>query len=100
ETLRVRTRLRIYEPEGSDPVVPLGTKGKVVAYDPKYEFVVLDIGSEQGLQENAKMLINRDGKLVTKVNVTHVEKNRAIANIMPEWKQDDVIEGDVAIGLN
>jgi hypothetical protein len=82
------------------PEVPPGTKGKVVAYDPKYEFVVLDIGQEQGLKEDARMLINRDGKLVAKVKITHVEKNRAIANIIPEWKQDDVIEGDQAVSTN
>jgi hypothetical protein len=92
-------RLRRYEP-AADPEVPPGTKGKVVAYDPKYEFVVLDIGADQGLKEDAKMLINREGKLIAKVKITHVEKNRAIANIMPEWKQDDVVEGDQAVSLN
>jgi len=95
----VEKRLSRYEP-APEPEVPAGTKGKVVAYDPKYEFVVLDIGKDQGLKEDAKMLINRDGKLVAKVKITHVEKNRAIANIMPEWKQDDVIEGDQAVSLN
>lgn len=95
----LKRRLIRYEPE-LPPEVPPGTKGKVVAYDPKYEFVVLDIGSDQGLQPEANMLINRDGKLVAKVKITHVEKNRAIANIIPEWKQDDVIEGDQAVSLN
>jgi hypothetical protein len=43
------------------------------------------------------MLVNRDGRLVAKVQITRVEANRAIANIMPEWKQDDVLEGDQVV---
>jgi len=77
--------------------LPAGTKGKIVAVDPKYDFVVLDIGGNQGLLPDAKMLVNRDGKLVAKVKITRVEPNRAIANIIPEWKQDDVMEGDQVV---
>jgi hypothetical protein len=94
----LKARLDKYE-GGEDREVPLpaGTHGKVVAVDPKYDFVVLDIGSNQGLIPDAKMLVNRDGKLVAKVKITHVEPNRAIANIIPEWKQDDVVEGDQVV---
>jgi cell shape-determining protein MreC len=69
----------------------------VIAVDPKYDFVVLDIGGNQGILENAKLIINRDGKFIGKVRVTSVEPNRSVANVMPEWKQDDIMEGDVAI---
>lgn len=74
--------------------LPPGTKGNVVAVDPKYDFVVLDIGGNQGVLENAKMLINRDGKLIGKVKISSVQPNRAIGNVLPEWKQDEVMEGD------
>jgi hypothetical protein len=90
-------RLRRYEGEPSEPPLPAGTKGKVVAVDPKYDFVVLDIGANQGLVQDASMLVNRDGRLVARVKITRVEPNRAIANIMPEWKQDDVLEGDQVV---
>ncbi len=94
----LQARLDRYEGDMEKEVpLPAGTKGKIVAVDPKYDFVVLDIGGNQGILQNAKMLVNRDGKLVAKVKITHVEPNRAIANIMPEWKQDDVIEGDQVV---
>lgn len=80
-----------------DPELPPGTKGSIVAVDPKYDFVILDIGGNQGLVEDAKMLVNRDGKLIGKVRITQVEAGRAIANIMPEWKQDEIMEGDQVI---
>src|SRR6185369_1900411 len=38
-------------------------KGKVVVVDPKWDFVVLNIGEEQGVLENGELLVSRDGKL-------------------------------------
>ncbi|MBM3838129.1 MAG: hypothetical protein FJ398_09215 [Verrucomicrobia bacterium] len=77
-----------------EPPLPPGLKGKILAVDPRYDFVVLDIGTKQGVIEKGQMLVNRDGKLVGKVRITKVEPNRSIANILPEWKQGDVQEGD------
>jgi hypothetical protein len=98
----LKKRLLVYEPEGTAPQVPPGTKAKVVAYDFKYDFVVLDIGTKQEprLEQGATMLINRDGKLITKVKITSVGENRTIANIIPEWKMDEPTEGDLAISVN
>jgi hypothetical protein len=92
-----RTKNELGRYTGSEePVVelPAGTKGNIVAVDPKYDFVVLDIGEQQGVLPRAKMLINRDGKLIGKVQITSVQSNRSVANILPEWKQDEVMEGD------
>ena len=77
--------------------LPPGTKGNIVAVDPKYDFVVLDIGENDGVLPWAQMLVNRDGKLIGKVQITQVEPNRSIANVLQDWKQDDVMEGDQVI---
>jgi hypothetical protein len=69
-------------------------KGEVVVVDPKWDFVVLNIGADQDVLENGEMLVSRDGKLVAKVIVRTVEKDRCIANIMPGWKLGEVFEGD------
>lgn len=94
---RLKRRLRAYEPEALPPELPPGTSGKVVAVDPKYDFIVLNIGSNQRVVPDANMLVNRAGKLIAKVKITAVEPNRSIANIMPEWKQDEVQEGDQVV---
>lgn len=77
--------------------LPPGLKGKIVAVDPKYEFVVLDIGETQGVLKRGEMLINRSGRLVAKIRILSVEPNRCVANILPDWKQGEPMEGDVAI---
>jgi len=77
--------------------LPPQLKGKIIAVDPKYEFVVLDIGETQGVLKRGEMLINRSGRLVAKVRILSVEPNRCIANVLPNWKQGEPMEGDVAI---
>lgn len=82
---------------GKDRIVAMpGLKGKIVAVDPKFDFVVLDIGVEQGAKERGEMLINRNGELIGKIRITAVEPNRSIANILPGWKRSDkdIMEGD------
>lgn len=94
---KLTNELARYIEPSSIPDLPPGLKGKVVAVDPKWNFVVLDIGGSQGVLENAEMLVNRNGKLVAKVRITSVHPNSSVANILPAWAQADVMEGDQVI---
>jgi Skp family chaperone for outer membrane proteins len=84
---------------GSDVAVamPEGLKGRVLAVDPKYDFVVLDIGDDQGVKERGEMMVNRQGKLIGKVRISSVQKDRCVATILPAWKRGDIMEGDQVI---
>lgn len=77
--------------------LPAGLKGTVMAVDPKWNFVVINVGGDQGVLENGEMLVSRDGKLVGKVIVRSVQKDRSIANLVPGWQLGDIIEGDIVI---
>jgi hypothetical protein len=81
---------------GTDAPVPLppGLKGTIVAVDPKFDFVVLNIGTDQGAKVRGEMMVEKDGKLLGKVRIATVDKERSIANIMPNWKRGDIMEGD------
>jgi hypothetical protein len=72
-------------------------KGKVVVVDPKFDFIVLDVGESQGVLERGEMLVSREGKLVAKVRVWTVERQRCVANVLPGWKLADVMEGDQVV---
>jgi len=91
---RLQDRLLLYEGTNTDVVLRADLKGKIVVVDPKWDFVVLNIGDDQGVKQNGELLVSRDGKLVAKVIVRTIEKDRCIANIVPGWKLGDVIEGD------
>ena len=65
--------------------------------DPKWKFVVLNVGEDQGLLKDGELLVNRDGRLVAKVRVSSVQKDRSVANVMPGWELGEVLEGDQVI---
>jgi len=90
----VKARLARYEGPDTDIKLRADLKGKVIVVDPKWDFVVLDVGEEQGIIQDGELLVSRDGKLVAKIVICSVQKDRCIANIMPGWKLGELIEGD------
>jgi len=68
--------------------------GKILVVDPKWDFVVLNVGEDQGVISQGEMLVSRQGKLVAKVVVRSVQKDRCIANLVPGWKIGEMTEGD------
>jgi len=97
ELLKTKNRLAFYEDPNYRVNLPVGLKGKVLVADPKWEFVVLNIGEDDGVLENGELLVNRNGRLVAKVRIQSVQKDRSIANLLNGWKLSDVIEGDLVI---
>jgi septal ring factor EnvC (AmiA/AmiB activator) len=91
---RLKAQLDFLVGNNTDIVLPADLKGKILVVDPKWDFVELNIGDDQGVKENSELLVSRDGKLVAKVIVRRIEKDRCIANVIPGWKLGEVIEGD------
>ena len=82
------------KPDWRPPPLPAALRGKVLVCDPKWDFVVLNVGEDQGVMEKGEVLVSRDGKLVAKLSVRLVEKGQCVANVLPEWKLGEVQEGD------
>jgi len=94
---KLKNELAIYKtPEYIVPLPP-NLRGKVIVADPKWNFVVVNVGEDQGVLEHGELLVNRDGRLVAKVKIRSVQKDRAIANVLPGWQLGDVLEGDQVI---
>jgi hypothetical protein len=94
---RTENELAIYKDPSKDPPLPAALKGQVLVSDPKWQFVVLNVGEDQGVLAHGQLLVNRNGKLVAKVVVSSVQKDRCVANIMPGWQIGEVVEGDQVI---
>lgn len=77
-----------------DVVLKPGTKGKILVVDPKWDFVVLDIGANAELKLNGVLVVSRAGKFIGKVKVTAIHPDRSIANVMPGSKLQELLEGD------
>jgi hypothetical protein len=82
----------------SDEAPPMpGVKGTILAVDPKWNFVVLDVGEKAGARPRGVFMVSRHGKLIGKVKVDTVQSDRSIANVMPGWQFGEVMEGDNVI---
>jgi hypothetical protein len=92
----LKTKAELAKFISPDPTIklPANLHGKIVVVDPKWDFVVLNVGDEQGVVTDGEMLVSRDGRLVAKVIIRTVQKDRSVANIVPGWKMGEMIEGD------
>jgi hypothetical protein len=93
---RVQRLASLVPDEGGAVVLPADLKAKVVASDPKWHFIVLDAGEDQGVVEYGEVLLSRQGKLLAKAKVSRVHKDHCIANLVPGWEFTEVVEGDSA----
>ena len=85
--------------EGPDTEIAMrdGLKGTVVAVDDNWDFVVVSVGENDGARQSGKLMVSRDGKLVGKVQITTLESNQSVANVLPGWKQADIQVGDTVL---
>ncbi len=59
-----------------------GLQGRILAVNPAWNFVVLNLGDKNGITSNAEMLIKRGNQLIGKVRITSVEPSTSIADIV------------------
>jgi len=98
---KVENELALYKgPDIYKVPLPASLQGKVLVSDPKWQFVVLNVGEDQGVLQSGELLINRGGKLVAKVRISSVQKDRSVANVLPGWQLGEIFEGDLAIPAN
>lgn len=83
-------------PEGEETIDPNLT-GTVVQVNEDWNFVVVDVGRTHHVQENLKMLVARDDKLVARLQLSKVFGKVSVAEILPEANIDTVRVGDRVI---
>lgn len=57
---------------------------RVVAVNNAWGFVVVDAGQDRGITEATKLLVTRGNQTVGKLSIVSVQKQRTVANILPE----------------
>jgi hypothetical protein len=90
---RIKYEALVGGPDYEAPL-PAGTKGKIVAVDPKWNFVVLNIGKDKGVLERGVLLVHRESKYIGKVRIAEVQETRCIATVMPGTTLEEIQEGD------
>lgn len=73
-----------------EKAVKLGaTKGNVGAVNTEWGFVVVNMGSNQGVTVDSKLLVKRGLQMIGKVNIIQISPNQTVADINP----NDLIPG-------
>ena len=65
-----------------EPAFHGSIRGTVLAFNPAYNFVVLNLGTRNGVEANAEMLVLREGSVIGKIRISSVEPATAIGDIM------------------
>jgi hypothetical protein len=60
----------------------VGVRGTVLAVNQAYNFVVLNLGGRQGVEQHSEMLVLRDGSFIGKIRISSVEPATAIGDII------------------
>ena len=58
-----------------------GRASTVTAVNPEFSFVVVNIGRNDGLTMDARLLVKRGGQLIGKLNIVSIEKGQTVADI-------------------
>ena len=78
-------------------VIVSNVEGKVLVVNPDWNFVVIDVGFRDDLQDNVVLLVHRDKVPVGKIRTSRVEKNMSVAEIITRWDDSGVLTGDVVV---
>jgi len=80
-----RSKVEAFQKANNDRVAKVGRKGlegRVLAVNPAWNFVVLNLGDKNGVVNNTEMLVKRGTQLLGKVRITSVEPSTSIADIV------------------
>lgn len=72
-------KLKKYE----ENIMQKGIRGRVMAVNSGWNFVVLNVGDKKGAALNRELVVVRNGQGIGKVKITSVEANQSIADIIP-----------------
>ena len=73
-----------------------GLKGQVVSVGNQNAFVVINLGSSQGVQVGNRFTVARGGTTIATAQVSSDEKNYSIAQIAPDSLNGSLVKGDSA----
>jgi len=78
-------------------VSPPGITGKIVAYNSQWNFVVLDVGKNQGVVENSELTIMRNEQPIGKIKIASVDQTTAVGDVVQLEESSRPNLGDLVI---
>ncbi len=85
------------DPTGVQERFPRDTRGRVVEVNPRFGFVIIDLGHQDKVGRGLQLLVDRDGQFIARLEVTEVRENTAVADVVPRIMIDQIQAGDQVI---
>ena len=60
-----------------------GQEGKILAVNQTWNFVVINLGDQNGMLNGSEIMIKRDAKVIAKAKITSVEPLTSVADLIP-----------------
>ena len=74
--------------------LPPNTVGKVVMVNPEWQYLVVDLGSNQGAALGAELMVHRGDQFLGKIRLSAIREDVSIADFLPGAKVDQIKEND------
>jgi predicted nuclease with TOPRIM domain len=98
--MKQNTRYKeVVDAKGIDITVPLHgappkRNGNILVVNRPKDLVEVSIGEDDGLRNGHMLEVTRQGRYVGKLRVRNVEPNRSVAEIMRDYSEGIILEGD------
>jgi len=94
ELKKLRTEIEMTRP-GTTKSIALS--GKIVAVNPTWNFVILDLGKNDSVVEGLTMVIYRGDKMIGKLKTVTVDAQTSVADVLPGTPASAIEVGDQVI---
>lgn len=71
--------------------------GRILEVNRKFNFVIINLGKEDGVERGMVFMVHRDKKLLAKVEAEDLFPKMSSCIILPEWKQGSIKVDDRVI---
>jgi septal ring factor EnvC (AmiA/AmiB activator) len=91
---KLRDQIEMSKPGGAKNI---SLSGKIVAVNPTWNFVILDLGKNDQVVEGLTMVIYRGEKLVGKIKTVTVDAQTSVADVLPGTPATAIEVGDQVV---
>jgi predicted RNase H-like nuclease (RuvC/YqgF family) len=91
---KLRDQIEMSKPGGAKNI---SLSGKIVAVNPTWNFVILDLGKNDQMVEGLTMVIYRGDKLVGKIKTVTVDAQTSVADVLPGTPATAIEVGDQVV---
>lgn len=74
--------------------LPPGTVGKVVMVNPAWQYLIVNLGANQGAALGAELMVHRGDEYLGKIRLSAIREDVSIADFLPGAKIDQIKEND------